>query len=102
MNETEKERLIELLKKDWSSLADGEEVDGFTYVAEVEGEEGRWNQTIEVITQAPSGDLYRWSYERGLTEVQESFGPGEYGTPEVVQVAPHERTVTVVDWVAVQ
>lgn len=97
---TEKEQLIELLKEDWGALTYGE-VDGFHFVDLIEGEDRRWSRTVEVITETPSGEFYRWEYEHGLTEYQEDIGPCEYGDPVLTRVLRREttETITVVDWV---
>lgn len=93
--------LKKILTDDWTVLASkGYVAEGFITVDRHEGDDGRWTRNIEVITRAPSGQHYRWEYERGLTERDESTGPAEYGDPEIVAVQAQEKTVVVVEWVA--
>lgn len=97
---TEKERLIELLAEDWSEMTYGS-VEGFEWVDTIERDSGRWMRYMTVITKTPSGLYYSWEYEEGLTEEQESSGPGEYGAVEVIPVQRHETLVPKVEWIPV-
>ncbi|MGW1739988.1 hypothetical protein ACWCPQ_14380 [Nocardia sp. NPDC001965] len=94
---TEIEQLKQLLKEDWREVTWGANA-GFVTVAEVDGDEGRWYRHVEVITRGPSGQHYRWEYEQGLTEYQDSTGPGEYGDPNVTPVRKVTRMVEETVW----
>ncbi|MGY1896182.1 hypothetical protein [Nocardia gipuzkoensis] len=100
---TEIATLQDLLTRQWESVADATEKhprEGFVTVAQIEGDSGRWTQTMRVITRGPSKQHYAWEYKSGLTESQEAIGPAEYGTPEVTPVRRQAKRVTVTEWVA--
>lgn len=97
MNEID--QLAEILTEDYYCLAEkGDSVDeGFETVDVIEGDEGRWMRHMQVITQGPSGQHYRWAWERGLTEYQECEGPAEYGKPVITPV--RKVAVEAFEWV---
>lgn len=71
--DTEVAELEEILRDDWYELSKlGDNVDGFETVDRIEGNDRRWFRCITVITQGPSGQLYQWEFDHGLTEHQES------------------------------
>ena len=57
--------------------------------------EGRWTQHMVVVTQAPSGAFYEWTYDRALTETSDS---SRYDTT-VTEVLRTEVQTVVVKWV---
>ena len=79
---------------------DVDQIDGidgeFKVVDRTEGDHGRWTQVISVVIQTPSGRLYRYEYEEGLTEYQEDDYDGN-----LVEVLPHVQTITVTEYKAV-
>ena len=80
----------------WGELSDeGNTLCGFETVS-VEGlYEGRWTQRMVVVTQAPSGAFYEWTYDRALTETSDS---SRYDTT-VAEVLRTEVQTVVVKWV---
>ena len=103
---TEQETLKDLLFKadpdkpyysryGWQDMrGEGDEIDGFTVVETIEGDDRRWARFIEVIVEAPSGKFYKFGYDHGLTEMQEDEAYDE----TVVEVEKKENTVVVVTW----
>ena len=87
------EQLKAILDQEWESLAwDEDEAEGFKTVDRNEVGTSRWSTTIEVITQGPSGKLYLWEWEEGLTEMQEN----DRYDDSVTEVEKHEETKTIV------
>ena len=80
----------------WSELScEGDTLCGFKTLS-VEGRhEGRWAQRMVVVTQAPSGAFYEWTYDRALTE---NGGSSRYDTT-VTEVLRTEVQTVVVKWV---
>lgn len=76
---------------------EGGELAGFETVHVEEGDEGRWQRTMHVVTRGPSGKHYAWTWSRGLTESQDS----SYWDEPVQLVERHEETKVVVTWKAV-
>jgi len=79
----------------WGDLRSvGDELGGFVVVETVEGDDRRWSRAVAVIARGPSGAHYRWSYDHGLTEVQDDSLLD--GDPQLVE--QHEETVVVKTW----
>lgn len=80
----------------WSELTETDwELDGYLTIADWEGDEGRWSRTEFVVTKSPTGKLYKWQWERGLTENQDDafseFSP-------IVEVKPITKTIVVTEY----
>jgi hypothetical protein len=75
----------------------GDELGGFVVVETIEEEPRRWSRAVSVITRGPSGAHYRWSFDQGLTELQDDSILDL--DPDVVE--QHEETVVVRSWRAV-
>lgn len=56
-------------------------------------DQGRWSTDYELIFKMDE-KFYRTYYSRGSTECQDE-GPWEYGDPEVKEVFPKQKTITV-------
>ncbi|TDP29885.1 hypothetical protein [Nocardia ignorata] len=100
---TEIDQLAELLRGTyWHELTDVEpyDIDGFTTVARINGENRDWTRTVAIVTRGPSGQHYRWEFEEGLAEDHPDFGPAEYGDPDITLVHQVTETITVTRWVA--
>jgi hypothetical protein len=94
---SELETLKALLDKDWNALTDvGVTVDGFQTVDCIGGGQTRWHEIMEMITRGPSGQNYRWTYGRGLTECQEE--PLEPDTRQITPVVPALANIEVLIW----
>ena len=79
----------------WSDLRSvGDDLGGFVVVETIEDEPRRWSRAVSVITRGPSGTHYRWSFDQGLTEMQEDSVLDL--DPELVE--QHEETVVVRSW----
>lgn len=82
----------------WQDLSEeGCELAGFETVSVEEGDESRWYRFMHAVTRAPSGKHYLWTFQRGLTEYQDS----EYFDVAPQLVERHEETRVVVTWKAV-
>lgn len=93
----------------------GNEVDGWTWVAEEEGEDRRWSRSNMVVIKDPDGGLWAFDYEEGLTENRDNEYPWSHTdrydaelkkyidtTPTEVEVySVQPLTKTVVEYVAV-
>jgi len=80
----------------WGELSgEGGTLCGYNTVAVEQINEGRWNATMRVITEDPSGAFYAWTYDRALTENGESSW---YDT-KVTEVLRTEVQTVVVKWV---
>lgn len=92
---TELEQLIKILEDSGDSIAPGD-IDGFVHVASIRHPDRRWSYTSEEIMRAPSGRLYAFLNENGLTERQDDgYGPEfhDYTVYEVEAVTEFvERT----------
>lgn len=53
---------------------------------------GRWTSIHELVIKDDSGELFRATYEQGLTENQDE-GPFEYGPGDEVEFKPVRREV---------
>lgn len=51
----------------------------------------RWTQIVNIVTEAENGQLFAWSYERGLTEMEDA----SYLFTSVVEVEQYEEVITV-------
>lgn len=79
----------------WTDLRSvGDELGGFVVVETIEDEPRRWSRAVSVITRGPSGTHYRWSFDQGLTEMQDDSILDL--DPEIVE--QHEETVVVKTW----
>jgi hypothetical protein len=78
----------------------GGEYEGWKFVAEEEGDEGRWMRHMTTVLKDPGGAYWAFDWERGLTEYQETEYPWTTwaGTPiteiGVYRVRPHDQIVT--------
>lgn len=89
---------MKLTAEQVQDLAYGDDINGFEFIAEVEGEDRRWSRTIQVIAKhTESGKLYSVEYEQGLTEMQEN----EYEDQEAKEVEPVTKTVVTTTYKAV-
>lgn len=82
---------------DASYCKPGEQVDNFTYVATIEGDQRRWAQGITIVVSDPDGAFWGLDYDRGLTENQDSEYPWRpsYGSRtdvELTRLYPHTIT----------
>lgn len=94
---TELDVFKELLKEEWSEFrwADGSDnYDGFETLEEIEAGDSRWGTYMDVITKGPSGQLYKWSYFSGATEMQENERMDE----DVVPVVAVEKQITITEY----
>lgn len=100
-----KKELSELLKKNWRELtyvgdqielSNGEEV---TVVSVESKGSGRWVKHKEVVAEMPDGSYLAWSFEEGLTEMQDSTGPAEYGDVQFEDRVKETEVITVVKYV---
>lgn len=97
---TEIDALKTLLSEDWRALyLKGDKCDDFETVDTIEGFSGRWHMDVDVITRGPSGQLYKWSILKGLTERQESELL-DWDKDWVQPVTAVEKIVTEVTYVA--
>jgi hypothetical protein len=66
--------------------------DALTVADREEGSDGRWTRQVTLVVADESGNLWRYTFEHGLTEGQEDSW---YGSADsLVQVEKHEETVT--------
>ena len=90
---------IEDLKKEldeyWDSLISVGDGDQFVTVDVVEDRESRWGTYMSVISRGPSGQLYRWNFFSGATEMQENVREDE----TVVPVRAVEKQITITTYV---
>lgn len=89
---------------DMSDDDEDDQVDGWAWVAEVEGGEGRWERHMQTVLKGPDGGYWAFKWSRGLTEYQDNAYPwgGTFNNPQVAEidvyrVRPVDRIVT--DWV---
>lgn len=95
---SEVENLKGLLEEDavsWSYRCSDES--GWKTIDRIELDSGRWTKHVQVITQGPSGKLYRWDYEEGLTEYQDDL----YEDFSIEEVVPVEKIVKIIEYVKV-
>ncbi|WP_100485594.1 hypothetical protein [Mycobacteroides abscessus] len=92
---TELEQLVKILEDSGDAIAPGD-IDGFVHVASIHHPDRRWSYTSEEVMRAPSGRLYAFLNEHGLTECQDDgYGPEfhDYTVYEVEAVTEFvERT----------
>ncbi|AMT71949.1 hypothetical protein [Mycobacteroides immunogenum] len=92
---TEIDQLVAIIEDSGDEIRHGE-IDGFVHVATIRHEDRRWSYTSEEIVRAPSGRLYAFLNENGLTERQDDgYGPEfhDYTVYEVEAVTEFvERT----------
>lgn len=90
---------IEALKKEvdeyWDSLMSVGDGDEFVTVDVIEERESRWGTYMNVISRGPSGQLYRWNFFRGATEMQENLREDK----TVVPVRAVEEQITITKYV---
>ena len=90
---------IEDLKKEldeyWDSLVSVGDGDQFVTVDVVKDRESRWGTDMNVISRGPSGQLYRWIFFSGATEMQENMREDE----TVVPVRAVEKQITITTYV---
>lgn len=61
-------------------LGYGEDIDGFDFIWETEGEDRRWSRTMYVVAKhTETGKFYQVEYEQGLTEMQENMYEDQEG-----------------------
>lgn len=76
----------------------GEIVDGFTFIATIEGDQRRWMQGITIVVSDSEDVFWGLDYDRGLTENQENHYPWQgYGgrtDVELTRLYPHTITTT--------
>lgn len=54
--------------ENWQRLnAEGDELNGYVTVATEIVDERRWHRSCAVVTQSPTGKLYRWYYDECYT-----------------------------------
>jgi hypothetical protein len=101
---SELEEFKALLNKDigfcdgWQELLDiGYDLDGYETISREEGENRRWARQVTLITKSPTGKLYRWSYDEGLTENQDN----EFDDRGIIEVKAVTKTVVVTKYVPV-
>lgn len=96
--------LAEILEEDFYALKnDGDSVETdvglFETVKVIEGVSRRWVRRNSVITKTPDNRYFRWSYDQGLTESQDSMGPAEIDiNVKLVEVTPEEVIVVNIIW----
>lgn len=87
--------LSDLLKEDWKEFL-WATPESWEIVTEEVGDHNRWNTPVTVICKPVDEErFFAWWYEQGNTEVQEDYGPCEYGDPTIEEVYPKEITVTI-------
>jgi len=81
----------------WQDLTyKGEEVNGFTVIDTIDGDDRRWSKGVQVILQGPSEAFYSFEYDQPLTE---NSGEREFYSNSVKEVARKVEQVYVVTWV---
>ena len=97
MSTTEAEKLAQTIEDDYYALVHIQgHADGFTTVDVLSHGSGRWNEHMQIITQGPSGKFYSWTYESGLTEMQDD----NFDYLDITEVLRTEVPTVVVQWVA--
>jgi hypothetical protein len=82
-----------------NGTAVGDELDGWTVVANTLDYTGRWDSHHTLIIRNAVGEHFAGDYTRGLTE-QQDYGPWEYDkTAEFYPVERHVKVVQAVEWV---
>lgn len=109
MSDTESivDELVDILEEDFYALiTEGDSVNTkfglFETVHVVEGSKSRWSRRNSIITKAPDGRHFRWQYDEGLTENQDSMGPAEIDVDvKLVEVVSEEVVTVNLVWRAV-
>lgn len=92
---TEQQQLEALLEADWKQFAFGYPPEGWEHVADEEHDSGRWSTFMSTIVRGPSGQLYGFQWDRGLTEYQEH----SCEWPDVRKVTAVTKTIVVTEYV---
>ena len=82
-----KDNLLDLV---WHLSSD---VEGLSLISDQITDTSRWSIHHDVIFEF-NGKFYFTFYSEGATEYQDE-SPWEYGDPELTEVVPEERTITV-------
>lgn len=81
-----------------------EPIDGWSFVAEQEGDEGRWERHMLTVLRGPDGNTYGFNWSSGLTENQDDYYPWGYsyeipeGGAEIDVFPVQSKIVTTVVW----
>lgn len=102
MTDAQLETFKGILEEDWFALStEGDECEGYKVLKVEEGELRRWSQNIDTYVEFPDGRIFKWTFDRGLTEYQENEYPwsykkvdGKWGD-EPVEVERHTKTIVV-------
>ena len=98
------DELVSILEDDFYALTyDKDSVNTdvglFETVAVIEGDDRRWSRRNAVITKTPDDRYFRWEWEQGLTENQDSSGPAELDSEvKLTEVKPKEIIVKSLVW----